>query len=130
MSRVTINSSETLLRRPRNRRVALPLQEMQQLALSILHLVKPRFRELGVMQAQQRFKVTDDVRLEPPFASFVSVSQRVLDGIFRDFELLGRQIPITGPLQVPAEVHRTHELIDQMGIAVAVAACSQRQMTR
>jgi hypothetical protein len=58
------------------------------------------------------------------------VRQRVLNGIFSDLELLRRQISVTCALQVPAEVHRMHELVDQVAIAMAVTACNQSQMTQ
>ncbi|WP_429358566.1 hypothetical protein [Paraburkholderia sp. GAS32] len=56
--------------------------------------------------------------------------QRVLNGIFGDLELLGRQISMTGALQVPAQVHRMHELVDQVAIAMVVTTSSQCKMTR
>jgi hypothetical protein len=85
---------------------------------------------LGVIQRKQRFEITDDIRRKSPFTGLMRVRQRVLDSIFGNLELLCRQIAIAGALQIPAQIHRTHERVDQMVIAVAVTACNQSPMTR
>jgi hypothetical protein len=100
------------------------------MSLGFQDLMQSRACELGVIKRKQRFEITDDIRRNSPFTGLMRVRQRVLNGIFGDLELLGRQISITGALQVPAEVHRMHELVDQVAIAMAVTTSSQCEMTR
>ncbi|MGF6603995.1 hypothetical protein P3T23_008750 [Paraburkholderia sp. GAS448] len=52
--------------------------------------MKRSLRKLGVVQRQQRFKVADHFRREPPLARLVSVRQSLLNRVFGNLELLDR----------------------------------------
>ena len=88
------------------------LQKSAQLPLRFDYFVKRSPCELGVIQRQQRFKVADYLRREPPLPRLMSVRQGSLDRIFGDLELLHQLVTITSTLQIPAQVHRAHKFID------------------
>ncbi|ASL49041.1 hypothetical protein bAD24_p01750 (plasmid) [Burkholderia sp. AD24] len=103
-------------------------QKSSQLPLRFEYIVKRSPCELGVIQRQQRFKVADYLRREPPLPRFMSMRQGVFDRIFGDLELLYQLVAVTSTLQIPTQVHRAHKFIDQMAVAMSVAACDQRKM--
>jgi hypothetical protein len=104
-------------------------QKPSQLPLCFEYFVKRSPCELGVIQRQQRFKVADYLRREPPLPRLMSVRQGVLERIFGDLELLHQLVALTSTLQIPGQVHRAHKFIDQMAVAMSVTACDQRKMT-
>jgi hypothetical protein len=93
------------------------------------YFVKGSLCELGIIQRQQRFKVADHLRRELPLPRLMSVRQGVLDRVFGELVLLHRLVTIPSTLQIPTQVHRAHQFIDQMAVAMSVAACNQRKMT-